>query len=54
MATRLIALVALVVLGVGLLLYARANAQGALREKPIYGGVKSVVDRMRAWFQGNF
>ena len=40
--------------GVGLLLYARANAQGALREKPIYGGVKSVVDRMRAWFQGNF
>ena len=40
--------------GVGLLLYARANAHGALREKPIYGGVKSVVDRMRAWFQGNF
>jgi cell division protein FtsA len=40
--------------GVGLLLYARANAQGALREKPIYGGVKSVVERMRAWFQGNF
>jgi cell division protein FtsA len=40
--------------GVGLLLYARANTQGALREKPIYGGVKSVVDRMRAWFQGNF
>jgi cell division protein FtsA len=40
--------------GVGLLLYARANAHGALREKPIYGGVKSVVERMRAWFQGNF
>ncbi len=40
--------------GVGLLLYARANVHGALREKPIYGGVKSVVDRMRAWFQGNF
>ena len=40
--------------GVGLLLYARANTQGALREKPIYGGVKSVVERMRAWFQGNF
>jgi cell division protein FtsA len=40
--------------GVGLLLYARANAQGALREKPIYGGMKSVVERMKAWFQGNF
>jgi cell division protein FtsA len=40
--------------GVGLLLYARANVHGALREKPIYGGVKTAVDRMRAWFQGNF
>jgi cell division protein FtsA len=40
--------------GVGLLLYARANAHGAMREKPLYGGVKSAVDRMRAWFQGNF
>ena len=40
--------------GVGLLLYARANTQGVLREKPIYGGVKTAVDRMRAWFQGNF
>ncbi|HKE44358.1 MAG TPA: cell division protein FtsA [Steroidobacteraceae bacterium] len=40
--------------GVGLLLYARANAQGALREKPIYGGMKSVFERMKAWFQGNF
>jgi cell division protein FtsA len=40
--------------GVGLLLYARANAHGAMREKPLYGGAKSVVDRMRAWFQGNF
>jgi cell division protein FtsA len=40
--------------GVGLLLYARANTLGAVREKPIYGGLRNVVDRMGAWFQGNF
>jgi cell division protein FtsA len=40
--------------GVGLLLYARANAMGTVREKPIYGGLRHVVDRMGAWFQGNF
>jgi cell division protein FtsA len=40
--------------GVGLLLYARANTYGPVREKPILGGVRNVFDRMGAWFQGNF
>ena len=39
--------------GVGLLLYARANAQGASQPKPVFGGLKSVFDRMKTWFQGN-
>ncbi len=39
--------------GVGLLLYARANGLAGA-DKPIYGGVKNVLERMKAWFQGNF
>ncbi len=40
--------------GVGLLLYARANAQSVAVAKPVFGGMKSVFGRMRTWFQGNF
>jgi cell division protein FtsA len=39
--------------GVGLLLYARDNALPARRGRSLVNG-KSVVDRMRSWFQGNF
>jgi cell division protein FtsA len=40
--------------GVGLLLYARANAQGAVVGKPAFEGFRSAFERMRTWFQGNF
>jgi cell division protein FtsA len=40
--------------GVGLLLYARANAQGAVVGKVPFEGFRGVFDRMRTWFQGNF
>lgn len=40
--------------GVGLLLYARANSQGAIVNKPVLGGFRNVLERMRTWFQGNF
>ena len=39
--------------GVGLLLYARDNALPARRGHALGNG-KSVIDRMRSWFQGNF
>src|SRR5690606_7924133 len=39
--------------GVGLLLYARANGMVSA-DRAMYGGVKNVFDRMKAWFQGNF
>jgi cell division protein FtsA len=39
--------------GVGLLLYARDNAMPVRRGGSL-GGAKSVIDRMRSWFQGNF
>ncbi|HTX24711.1 MAG TPA: cell division protein FtsA [Steroidobacteraceae bacterium] len=39
--------------GVGLLLYGRDNALPARQRRPL-GGAKTVLDRMRAWFQGNF
>ncbi len=39
--------------GVGLLLYGRDNALPARHRRPL-GGAKTVLDRMRAWFQGNF
>jgi len=39
--------------GVGLLLYGRENVTRGRRELPL-GGVRSVWDRMKAWFQGNF
>jgi len=40
--------------GVGLLLYARTNAQGAVAGKASFEGFRSAFERMRTWFQGNF
>jgi cell division protein FtsA len=39
--------------GVGLLLYGRENL-GQLAPKLVGDGVKSVVERMKSWFQGYF
>ncbi len=39
--------------GVGLLLYGRENALPARQRYPL-GNAKTMLDRMRAWFQGNF
>jgi cell division protein FtsA len=39
--------------GVGLLLYGRENYLRGRRE-PLAGNVRGVVERMKAWFQGNF
>jgi cell division protein FtsA len=39
--------------GVGLLLYARDNAM-PVRHRRSIGNAKTVIDRMRSWFQGNF
>ena len=40
--------------GVGLLLYGRENYLRRGRAMPAGTGVRSVVERMKAWFQGNF
>jgi cell division protein FtsA len=40
--------------GVGLLLFGRENYVRRGRTAPVTNGMRSVVDRMRAWFQGNF
>src|SRR5882757_8792868 len=40
--------------GVGLLLYARDNVRPAHRGHSLGGNAKSVFERMRSWFQGNF
>src|SRR5712671_1555003 len=40
--------------GVGLLLYARDNVMPARRGRSLGGNAKTVLDRMRSWFQGNF
>ena len=40
--------------GVGLLLYGRENYVRRGRDRAGRHGVRSVVDRMKAWFQGNF
>ncbi|MFO1466918.1 MAG: cell division protein FtsA [Steroidobacteraceae bacterium] len=42
--------------GVGLLLYAKNNIDLQRPEGPLLsgGGVKSLLERMKAWFQGNF
>ncbi len=40
--------------GVGLLLFGQHNRGGGLREISAQGNLKSVVQRMKSWFQGNF
>jgi cell division protein FtsA len=41
--------------GVGLLLYAKSNLEGQRTDAPrLAGGMKSLLERMKAWFQGNF
>jgi cell division protein FtsA len=41
--------------GVGLLLYAKSNLESQRAPAPLLaGGVKSLLERMKAWFQGNF
>ena len=41
--------------GVGLLLYAKSNAEVQRTVPPLLaGGVKNIVERMKYWFQGNF
>ena len=40
--------------GLGLLLYARDNIRPAHRGHSLGGNAKSVFERMRSWFQGNF
>ncbi len=41
--------------GVGLLLYAKSNLDVQRAEGPLLaGGMKSIIERMKAWFQGNF
>jgi len=41
--------------GVGLLLYAQSTLDAQRVEAPLLGGgVRSIFDRMRTWFQGNF
>jgi cell division protein FtsA len=40
--------------GVGLLLYARDHYAPGRRTGGIAGGTRSVLDRMKSWFQGNF
>jgi cell division protein FtsA len=41
--------------GVGLLLYAKSNMASQRTEAPLLaGGMKNLLERMKAWFQGNF
>src|SRR5450755_643148 len=41
--------------GVGLLLYAKSNMDLTRTDVPLLsGGMKSIFERMKAWFQGNF
>jgi cell division protein FtsA len=41
--------------GVGLLLYAKSNMESQRTEAPLLaGGMKNLLERMKAWFQGNF
>jgi cell division protein FtsA len=41
--------------GVGLLLYAKNNMETQRTEAPLLaGGMKNLLERMKAWFQGNF
>jgi cell division protein FtsA len=40
--------------GVGLLLYAKSNLEVQRQAPLLAGGMKSLLERMKAWFQGNF
>ena len=40
--------------GVGLLLFGQHNRMSRLRESPVGGGFRTVWERMKSWFQGNF
>ncbi|MCB1850661.1 MAG: cell division protein FtsA [Gammaproteobacteria bacterium] len=40
--------------GVGLLLFGHHNRMSRMREVPVRGGFRSVWERMKSWFQGNF
>jgi cell division protein FtsA len=41
--------------GVGLLLYAKSTMDAQRTDAPLLaGGMKSLLERMKAWFQGNF
>ena len=40
--------------GVGLLLYARDHALPGNRGRSFGGNAKTMLDRMKSWFQGNF
>jgi cell division protein FtsA len=40
--------------GVGLLLHARENAQGASRGRALPASMQGIVSRMQSWFKGNF
>jgi cell division protein FtsA len=40
--------------GAGLLLYARDNALAGNRGRSITGNARSMAERMKNWFQGNF
>ena len=40
--------------GVGLLLFGQHNRRSRLRESPVGGGFRTVWERMKSWFQGNF
>ncbi|MGD8481964.1 MAG: cell division protein FtsA, partial [Gammaproteobacteria bacterium] len=40
--------------GVGLLLYGREDHARRATETPMSGGIREILDRMKAWFQGNF
>jgi cell division protein FtsA len=40
--------------GVGLLLHARENAQGASRGRGLSTDVQGIISRMKGWFKGNF
>jgi cell division protein FtsA len=40
--------------GVGLLLHARENAQGASRGRSLPTNVQGIFNRMQSWFKGNF
>ncbi len=40
--------------GVGLLLYGRDHSAPGPRSRVLAGGARSMLDRMRNWFQGNF